>query len=123
MVETLVKDTVVTTIDNSSTGKLENIRHLANAGPWVIEGNVAALDLATFFRGVITFFTWAALPSVPRSIKDAPLSNRIPIPRKNFPKSMPADLVSGVELVLSETAAFSHFGALFPRSFPENLKL
>jgi len=49
--------------------------------------------------GVITFFTWAALPHVPRSIKDAPLSNRIPIPRKNFPKSMPADLVSGDELV------------------------
>jgi hypothetical protein len=46
-------------------------------------------------------FHLAALPSFPRSIKDAPLSHRIPQPDKvtEFPEINAADLVSGDELV------------------------
>jgi hypothetical protein len=88
----------------------------------VIEGDVAALDLGVSFHGCDYVFHLAALPNVPRSIKDAPLSNRIPQPdtAKEFPEINAGDLVSGDELSVSDTAAFGHFGALFPRSFPEN---
>jgi UDP-glucose 4-epimerase len=70
LVERLIKDNEVAIIDNKSTGKLENIAHLTTENLRVIEGDITTLDLATVFEGYDYVFHQAALPSVPRSVKD-----------------------------------------------------
>ena len=50
LVEALVEDNDVTIIDNMSTGTLENLAGV-DARPKVIEGDVAALNLAEIFDG------------------------------------------------------------------------
>jgi UDP-glucose 4-epimerase len=75
LVEALVEKNDVTVIDNRSTGKLENIDHLGDARPDVIEGDVAALNLREIFDGYDYVFHLAALPSVERSINDPLASN------------------------------------------------
>src|SRR5665647_1597154 len=75
LVEKLVEDNEVVIIDNKSTGKLENISHLINEDLHVIEGDITTLDLATVFEGYDYVFHQAALPSVPRSVKDPFASN------------------------------------------------
>src|SRR5660397_81177 len=74
LVEALVKDNDVTIIDNMSTGTLENLADV-EARPKVIEGDVAALNLAEIFDGCDYIFHQAALPSVGRSINDPIASN------------------------------------------------
>jgi len=74
LVEALVETNDVTVIDNQSTGKLENIEHL-DACPEVVEGDVAALNLAEIFDGGDYVFHEAALPSVQRSIDEPLMSN------------------------------------------------
>ena len=74
LVEALVEENDVTVIDNLSTGKLENIEHL-DACPEVVEGDVAALNLAEIFDGGDYVFHEAALPSVQRSIDEPLMSN------------------------------------------------
>jgi UDP-glucose 4-epimerase len=74
LVEALVEKNDVTVIDNQSTGKLENIEHL-DACPEVVEGDVAALNLAEIFDGGDYVFHEAALPSVQRSIDEPLMSN------------------------------------------------
>jgi UDP-glucose 4-epimerase len=74
LVEALVEKNDVTVIDNQSTGKLENIEHL-DACPEVVEGDVAALNLAEIFDGSDYVFHEAALPSVQRSIDEPLMSN------------------------------------------------
>ena len=74
LVEALVEKNDVTVIDNQSTGKLENIDHLDDARPEVIDGDVAALNLPEIFDGYDIVFHLAALPSVQRSI-DEPLKS------------------------------------------------
>lgn len=75
LVEALVEENDVTVIDNLSTGKLENIEHL-DVCPEVVEGDVAALNLAEIFDGGDYVFHEAALPSVQRSIDDPLMSNQ-----------------------------------------------
>ena len=76
LVEALVEKNDVIVIDNRSTGKLENIDHLGDARPDVIEGEVAALNLPEIFDGYDYVFHLAALPSVQRSIDDPLMSNQ-----------------------------------------------
>jgi len=70
LVEKLVEDNEVVIIDNKSTGKLENVSHLTCDNLKVIEGNIRTLDLAAIFEDCEYVFHQAALPSVPRSVKD-----------------------------------------------------
>ncbi len=65
----------VTVIDNVSTGRRENVRDAAGEGLRVIEGDITALDLPVLFGGHDYVFHQAALPSVPRSVKDPLASN------------------------------------------------
>jgi len=74
LVEALVEKNDVTVIDNQSRGKLENIEHL-DVYPEVVEGDVAALNLAEIFDGGDYVFHEAALPSVQRSIDEPLMSN------------------------------------------------
>jgi UDP-N-acetylglucosamine/UDP-N-acetyl-alpha-D-glucosaminouronate 4-epimerase len=75
LAEALVEDNDVAIIDNKSTGKLENIRDLADKRLRVIEGDVAALSLSEIFEGCDYVFHLAALPSVQRSIKEPLTTN------------------------------------------------
>lgn len=75
LVERLVKYNDVTIIDNESTGKMENIEHLKSNNLSVIKKSITDLDLAEIFSDHEYVFHLAALPSVPRSIKDPKSSN------------------------------------------------
>ncbi|MEI7827905.1 MAG: SDR family oxidoreductase [Euryarchaeota archaeon] len=75
LAENLVRDNHVTLIDNRSTGDCKNIRHVANEGLEVIIGDITTLNLAKIFNGYDYVFHQAALPSVPRSVKDPLASN------------------------------------------------
>jgi len=70
LVEELVKDNDVALIDNQSTGKLENVSHLMSDNLKLIEGDLLTLNLAAIFEDYEYVFHQAALPSVPRSVKD-----------------------------------------------------
>jgi len=76
VVEELVKNNEeVIVIDNLSTGKLENLKQSINKIKFV-RGSITDLDLLNEqFRGVDYIIHLAALPSVPRSIKNPLLSN------------------------------------------------
>ena len=70
LAEKLVEDNDVTIIDNLSTGKLENVSHLISDNLKIIEGDIRTLNLAAIFEDYEYVFHQAALPSVPRSVKD-----------------------------------------------------
>ena len=70
LVEKLVEDNDVAIIDNQSTGKRENVSHLISDNLMVIEGDLRTLNLAAIFEEYEYVFHQAALPSVPRSVKD-----------------------------------------------------
>ncbi len=70
LVDKLVEDNDVAIIDNRSTGKLKNVSHLISDNLKVIEGDIMTLNLATIFEDYEYVFHQAALPSVPRSVKD-----------------------------------------------------
>lgn len=75
LAENLVRDNHVTLIDNRSTGDWKNIRHVANEGLEVIIGDITTLNLTKIFDDYNYVFHQAALPSVPRSVKDPLASN------------------------------------------------
>lgn len=75
LAETLVQHNDVTVIDNESTGNRKNVRHLTNEALEVLIGDVNELDLVTLFAGCDYVFHEAAIPSVPRSIRDPLASN------------------------------------------------
>lgn len=79
LVEELIKDNKVTIIDNHSTGKLDNIKHLNHDNITLINGSINSLELTEIFKGHDYVFHQAALPSVPRSIKDPKSSNEVNI--------------------------------------------
>lgn len=65
----------VTVIDNLSTGHLENLSDVMDEITF-IKGDIRDIDLLKkLFRGVEVVFHQAALPSVPRSVKDPIASN------------------------------------------------
>lgn len=74
IVEKLSPDNEVTIVDNESTGKLENIKHLDHEEFELVLGDVTSINLKEIFEGCDHVLHQAALPSVPRSIKD-PLSS------------------------------------------------
>jgi len=71
----------VVVIDNLSTGHLENIQDLIAAEKVeFIKGSITELNvLQDVFKGVDYVFHEAALPSVPRSIKEPLLTNQVNI--------------------------------------------
>lgn len=75
LAERLIKNNEVTIIDDESTGKMENIKHLESDNLKVINGSITDLDLTDNLKGHDYVFHQAALPSVPRSIKDPKGSN------------------------------------------------
>jgi len=70
LAEKLSEDNDVAIIDNQSTGKRENVSHLISDHLKVIEGDLRTLNLAAIFEDYEYLFHQAALPSVPRSVKD-----------------------------------------------------
>ena len=77
LTRTLAADNNVTVIDDLSTGNLENIKDLIdNQSILFVEGSITDLDLLIkTFKNVDYVFHEAAIPSVPRSIKDPIKSN------------------------------------------------
>lgn len=76
LTEKLLEDNEVTVIDNESTGKIENIKHLLDHNNLtVIKGSIVDLNLTEIFKGKDYVFHLAAIPSVPRSVKDPFSSN------------------------------------------------
>jgi UDP-glucose 4-epimerase len=73
----LAADNDLTVIDDLSTGNLENIKDLVdNQIIMFVEGSITDLDLLNkTFKNVDYVFHEAAIPSVPRSIKDPIKSN------------------------------------------------
>lgn len=71
LTERLLENNEVTVIDNESTGKIENIKHLLNhESLTVIKGSIVDLNLIEIFKEKDYIFHLAAIPSVPRSVKD-----------------------------------------------------
>ena len=79
LVDKLSVDNEVTIIDDKSTGKLENIEHIKSENLTFINGSITNLNLADLFKDHDYVFHQAALPSVPRSIKDPERSNEVNI--------------------------------------------
>jgi len=75
----LSKDNTVIVIDNLSTGHFKNIQDLVDANKIeFIKGSITDLDLLqNIFKDVDYVFHQAAIPSVPRSIKDPIRSNNV----------------------------------------------
>jgi UDP-glucose 4-epimerase len=74
-VERLCADNEVVVIDNESTGKMNNLKTLNTDDIEIFIDDINAIDLKKVFTGVDYIFHEAALPSVPRSIKDPLRSN------------------------------------------------
>jgi UDP-glucose 4-epimerase len=75
LTERLLEDNKVTVIDNGITGRIENIEHLLDhRNLTLIKGSIVDLNLVEIFQGKDYVFHLAAIPSVPRSVKD-PLSS------------------------------------------------
>jgi UDP-glucose 4-epimerase len=75
LVERLIEHNEVTIIDDQSTGKLDNIRQLNQEHLNLVNGSISDLDLTQIFTDHDYVLHQAALPSVPRSIKDPVTSN------------------------------------------------
>lgn len=76
LTEKLLEENEVTVIDNQATGKIDNIKHLLdNKNLTIIHGSILDLDLEEIFKGKDYVFHLAAIPSVPRSVKDPYSSN------------------------------------------------
>ena len=77
LTQELSKENQVTVVDNLSTGYLENIQNLINSGDIIfVEGSITDMDLLQkLFEDVDYIFHQAAIPSVPRSVKDPISSN------------------------------------------------
>jgi len=77
LTQELSKENQVTVVDNLSTGYLENIQNLINSGNIsFVEGSITDMDLLQkLFKDVDYIFHQAAIPSVPRSVKDPISSN------------------------------------------------
>ena len=77
--EGLIEDNDVTIIDDMSTGKPENIKHLNKEKIEIIKGDITKLDLKSIFNDKDYVFHEAAMASVPQSVQDPEKCNRINI--------------------------------------------
>ncbi len=77
LTQELSKENQVTVVDNLSTGYLENIQNFINSGDIIfVKGSITDMDLLQkLFEDVDYIFHQAAIPSVPRSVKDPISSN------------------------------------------------
>lgn len=76
LAEKLLENNEVTIIDNESTGRIENVEHLLDhENFYVIKGSIVDKNLVEIFNGNDYVFHLAAIPSVPRSVKDPLGSN------------------------------------------------
>ncbi|WP_327036954.1 NAD-dependent epimerase/dehydratase family protein [Methanosarcina mazei] len=65
LTERLLKDNEVTVIDNESTGKIKNIRHLLDhKNMTVIKGSIVDLNLTEIFKEKDYVFQYAHKPDV-----------------------------------------------------------
>jgi len=77
LTERLLEDNEVTVIDNEATSKMENIEHLLDhKNLTLVKGSIVDLNLTEIFQGKDYVFHLAAIPSVPRSVKDPYSSNQ-----------------------------------------------
>ena len=79
LVEELCEKNEVVIVDNESTGKLENIKHLELENISLDLGDITQIDLKNTFDGCDYVFHHAALASVPASVADPLLCNRVNI--------------------------------------------
>jgi len=79
LAEELAETNEVAVIDNLSTGKLENIKHLIDDKKIIFKkGDIRDLDfLKKEFEGTDYVFHQAAIPSVPRSVENPVLTNEV----------------------------------------------
>ena len=77
LAQELSKENQVTVFDDLSTGYLENIENLINSRDIIfVKGSITNMDiLQKLFEDVDYIFHQAAIPSVPRSVKDPISSN------------------------------------------------
>ena len=75
IVEELYPDNEVFIVDNEVTGKHENIQDFDLDQIRVILGDITEIDLVEIFEGADYVLHQAALPSVPRSVRDPLRSN------------------------------------------------
>jgi UDP-glucose 4-epimerase len=75
LVEKLVQNNEVTIIDDLSTGKMANVSHLDQNKLKIVKGSIVNLDLLKIFKDHDFVFHQAALPGVPRRIKDPKATN------------------------------------------------
>ncbi len=75
LVDALIDDNEVKVIDNLATGRMANIAHVSDEKLSIRQRNVEGADLTEEFEGYDYVFHQAALPSVPRSIKDPLATN------------------------------------------------
>lgn len=76
LTERLLEDNRVTVIDNGITGRIENIGHLlGNKNLTLVKDSIVDMNLTAIFKGKDYVFHLAAIPSVPRSVKDPYSSN------------------------------------------------
>jgi len=79
LAERLMEDNEVTIIDDQSTGKMENIRHIDNENLHLILGSINDLNLGKIFEDKDHVFHQAAISSVPASISEPKLSCEVNI--------------------------------------------
>lgn len=79
LTERLVEDNQVTVIDDGSTGKLDNIKHLNLENIELVMGSITDINLGEIFEGKDYVFHQAAMASVPQSIEDPLGSNQVNI--------------------------------------------
>jgi len=77
LAERLAGDNEVTIVDDLSTGRIENVGHLASKGIQVVRASVTSPEIWRAFEGRDYVFHLAALPSVPRSIADPARSHEV----------------------------------------------
>ena len=77
LVEALCEENEVIIVDNESTGRLENIKHLEIDNISLDLGDITQIDLKNTFDGCDYVFHHAALASVPASVADPLLCNRV----------------------------------------------
>lgn len=75
IVEELYQDNQVFIVDNESTGKHDNIKNFDLSQISLILGDITTIDLHEIFESADYVLHQAALPSVPRSVRDPLKSN------------------------------------------------
>ena len=103
LVERLIAQNEVTIIDDKSTGKLDNVNHLKQDNLNIINGSITDLNLTKIFEDQDYVFHQAALPSVPRSVKDPISSNEANI--TGTLKVLTAAKDSGVKKVICASSS------------------